>query len=948
MDDLLRDFLTESAENLQKLDQDLIELEQRPHDLALVHSIFRTIHTIKGTCGFIGLPRLEVLAHVTESVLGAVREGRLMVVPSMISDILQSVDTIKAIQGELERSETEPAGDDTALLGSLQAWMDCATTPVSNSPMAPTPAAVRAIMASNAQAQAIGASTPTEVSPPVFTPEPDELELVGGARGTFEDFSTGEVMAIHADARMVGRSTGESRAVLGTPLSAPADAGLSPDGTDAAPTLPPVQAVTAAPTVATPPNAPEAPRTESASGEARGSIADSSLRVNVTLLDKLMNLVGELVLARNQLIQLSAADDDSVYAAPVQHLNRVTTDLQEAVMRTRMQAIGGAWSKLPRLVRDLAKASGKQLALEMHGAETELDRQILQAIQDPLTHMVRNSADHGVELPDVRRSAGKPEQGTIRLNAYHEGGHVILEIADDGAGISVEKVRRKAVERGLVPADVAATLSEAQVFRFIFEPGFSTAEKITNVSGRGVGMDVVRSNIEKIGGTVELSSREGRGTTVRVKIPLTLAIISALLVGSASEVFAIPQIGVVELVRVNDEVRHRIEEVQGARFFRLRDTLLPLVSLAERLVLSTTSLPDEYNIIVCQVGELRVGLVVDEVFDTQEIVVKPVGRLVKHLPVYAGCTILGDGRVIMILDTTGIANEALAVTHAEQAAGAATELDASEDGATESVLVYDAGSTALQAVPLSLVARLEEIPADQIEEADGRALVQYRGALLPLLPASAAMDLRARNPRPVIVFTDNGRSMGVAVDEIRDIVDARLTLDQATHRPGVLGVCVIGGRATEIIDTNHFLRQAFGDWFAPAAQLQRGDTHVLLVDDSRFFLSLIAPVLRGAGYKVSTASDGRDALTYLERGDRYDIIISDIDMPAVDGFALAREIRANPAWSDVPLLALTGRSTPADRERARACGFDEFLVKFDREAVLSALQRLAATAGVPA
>ncbi|MBK9979618.1 MAG: chemotaxis protein CheW [Gemmatimonadetes bacterium] len=947
MDDLLRDFLTESAENLQKLDQDLIELEQRPHDLALVHSIFRTIHTIKGTCGFIGLPRLEVLAHVTESVLGAVREGRLMVVPSMISDILQSVDTIKAIQGELERSETEPAGDDTALLGSLQAWMDCATTPVSNLPMAPTPDAVRAIMASNTPGAPVASPPATATSPAAFTPEPDELELVGGARGTFEDFSTGEVLAIHADAGMVARSTGESRAVPRHVDPRPRRCRLSPDGLTRAHASP-VQAVTAASTAAPPPNATEGSRADGASSEARGSIADSSLRVNVTLLDKLMNLVGELVLARNQLIQLSAADDDSVYAAPVQHLNRVTTDLQEAVMRTRMQAIGGAWSKLPRLVRDLAKASGKQLALEMHGAETELDRQILQAIQDPLTHMVRNSADHGVELPDVRRSAGKPEQGTIRLNAYHEGGHVILEIADDGAGISVEKVRRKAVERGLVPADVAATLSEAQVFRFIFEPGFSTAEKITNVSGRGVGMDVVRSNIEKIGGTVELSSREGRGTTVRVKIPLTLAIISALLVGSASEVFAIPQIGVVELVRVNDEVRHRIEEVQGARFFRLRDTLLPLVSLAERLVLSTTSLPDEYNIIVCQVGELRVGLVVDEVFDTQEIVVKPVGRLVKHLPVYAGCTILGDGRVIMILDTTGIANEALAVTHAEQAAGAATELDASEDGATESVLVYDAGSTALQAVPLSLVARLEEIPADQIEEADGRALVQYRGALLPLLPASAAMDLRARNPRPVIVFTDNGRSMGVAVDEIRDIVDARLTLDQATHRPGVLGVCVIGGRATEIIDTNHFLRQAFGDWFAPAAQLQRGDTHVLLVDDSRFFLSLIAPVLRGAGYKVSTASDGRDALTYLERGDRYDIIISDIDMPAVDGFALAREIRANPAWSDVPLLALTGRSTPADRERARACGFDEFLVKFDREAVLSALQRLAAAAGVPA
>lgn len=937
MDDLLRDFLTESSENLQKLDQDLIELEQRPHELSLVHSIFRTIHTIKGTCGFIGLPRLEALAHVTESVLGAVREGRLMVVPSMISDILHSIDTIKAIQAELEVTENEPVGDDSKLIGSLQAWLDIATNPVGSSPTQPTPHVVRAIMASNAQ----DAVNRNFIAPAEPSLEPEMLDLEGGSRGTFEDFGTGEVMAIHKDA--LAPKAAPDAPTLVTPSAAPVAS---------APTAATPTALDATPVSYSEPNAADPAREKSAEaargdGE-RGSIADSTLRVNVTLLDKLMNLVGELVLARNQLIQLSTADDDSVYAHPVQHLNRVTTDLQEAVMRTRMQAIGGAWSKLPRLVRDLSKASGKQLALEMHGAETELDRQILQAIQDPLTHMVRNSADHGVESPEARRAAGKPEQGTIRLNAYHEGGHVILEISDDGAGISVEKVRRKAVERGLVNADVAATLSEAQVFRYIFEPGFSTAEKITNVSGRGVGMDVVRSNIEKIGGTVELSSREGRGTTVRVKIPLTLAIISALLVGSASEVFAIPQIGVVELVRVSEDVRHRIEEVQGARFFRLRDTLLPLVSLADRLQLANSVLPDEYNIIVCQVGETRIGLVVDEVFDTQEIVVKPVGRLVKHLPVYAGCTILGDGRVIMILDSTGIANEALAVTHAEHAATTATDAEATADDATESVLVFDAGGSALQAVPLSLVARLEEIPADQIEEADGRALVQYRGALLPLLPASPAMNLRARSPRPVIVFTDNGRSMGLAVDEIRDIVDARLTIDQGTHRAGVLGVCVIGAKATEIIDTNHFLRQAFGDWFAPAAQLQRGETHVLLVDDSRFFLSLIAPVLRGAGYKVTTSADGSEAIARLEQGERFDLIISDIDMPTVDGFALARKIRAHPAWSDVPLIALTGRSTPADRERASACGYDEFLVKFDREAVLTALQRHSASVGVMA
>ncbi len=936
MDDLLRDFLTESTENLQKLDQDLIALEGRPDDLSLVHGIFRTIHTIKGTCGFVGLPRLEMLTHATESVLGAVREGRLAVSPELITVILNSVDTIKEVLETLEATEAEPAGDDSALIATLNRWFDSASKPGGAGGSTPTPLEVRAIMQQNDE-QVARQKEHAAAEAAADAPADAGSVLRGGDRGTIELFDTGEVMAIHPDAlkEPVSLQPTMPPAADGPTLPSPrlaAEVALARDNSGAAP-VESNAAASAAPAASS--NA-----GSNGGGDARGSIADSTLRVNVTILDKLMNLVGELVLARNQLIQLSAAEEDSSYSTPVQHLNRVTTDLQEAVMRTRMQPIGGAWTKLPRLVRDLAQASGKQLALELHGAETELDRQILQAIQDPLTHMVRNSADHGVETPERRRAAGKPEEGTIRLNAYHEGGHVILEVTDDGAGLSLERVRRKAIDRGLVSAEVAATLNDTQIFKFIFEPGFSTAEKITNVSGRGVGMDVVRSNIEKIGGTVELNSREGRGTTVRIKIPLTLAIVSALLVGAESEVFAIPQIGVVELVRVNEEVRHRIEIVHGARFYRLRDTLLPLVSLAEQLELPGATLPDEYNIIVCQVGETRFGLVVDEVFDTQEIVVKPVGSLVKHLTVYAGCTILGDGRVIMILDPAGIANASSVLTGDEQQGNASADRDSTDNDDVESVLLYDSGGAALQAVPLSLVARLEEIPAKDIEQADGRTLVQYRGALLPLLVPSPDMDVRARDPRPVIVFTDNGRSMGLAVDEIRDIVDTRLSVDQGSHRAGVLGVCVINGKATEIIDTNHFLRQAFGDWFAPAAELLQEDRRVLLVDDSRFFLNLIAPVLRGAGYRVTTALDGEEAIARLERGERFDIIVSDIDMPTVDGYAFAQAYRAHPQWGSSPIIALTGRSGASDREHAIACGFDDFLVKFDREAVLGTLKRL--------
>jgi len=839
MDDLLRDFLTESAENLAKLDNDIVELEQRPQETSLLNSVFRTIHTIKGTCGFLGLSRLEGIAHAAENVLDALRAGRLEVRSTLIGDVLAAVDCIKEILGHLEATEAEPEGDDSALIAKLEYWLQVAEGTTIEPPKAAAPAP-------------------------------------------------------------------------------PADW----DGSD---------------------RRKQAPKPEDDGGHHH--VSDSTLRVGVTLLDQLMNLVGELALSRNQLIQLASAHEDSEFANPVQQLNRVTTDLLEAVMKTRMQPIGNAWTKLPRVVRDLSHANGKQISLEMHGAETELDRQILQAIQDPLTHMIRNSADHGVEAPAERRAAGKAETGTIRLSARHEGGHVVIEIRDDGAGINADRVRRKAVERGLVKAEAADAMPDAQILRFIFEPGFSTAEKITNVSGRGVGMDVVRSNIEAIGGTVEISSQSGRSTTIRVKIPLTLAIISALLVGTAGEAFAVPQIGVVELVRVTEEQHDLIENVHGAQFYRLRDTLLPLVPLHTLLRMKATASLDSYNIVVCQVGEARFGLVVEEVFDTQEIVVKPVGRLVKHLQAYAGCTITGDGRVIMILDTTGIATMAQVSsneTREEAAEAAKRSLALAQDDSKESVLLFDAGFPALQGVPLSLVARLEEFPLSALEEADGHFLVQYRGALIPVLSANPSMDLRAMDPRPVIVFSDRERTMGVAVNEIRDIVEDHVTLQRSATRPGVLGVCVIAERATEIIDTDYFLRRAHGDWF----QQERGSTgshtpkRVLLVDDSRFFLGLLSPVVRAAGYTVSTAADGKDALARLERGERFDIIVSDIDMITVDGVQLARTIRGNPAWADVPLIALTARNSSEDRAQGLTAGFDAYLTKLDRDLVLSTMHNL--------
>lgn len=736
MDDLLRDFLTESAENLGKLDNDIVHLERCPDDASRLNSVFRTIHTIKGTCGFLGLARLESVAHAAESVLDALRSGRLTVECALIGDVLRAVDSIRSILSALEANEVEPEGDDSRVIGQLERWLN------------------GSVEAATADSSAC-ADNIFDVVVPVAPPVSTVSDTASTAAKAEETPQWGRRKEDHEHPPLNG------------------------DGT--------------------------------------------TLRVGVVLLDQLMNLVGELALGRNRLIQLAAAHEDSEFVHPVQQIDRITTDLLEAVMKTRMQPIGNAWTKLPRLVRDLSNINGKQIVLDMHGADTELDRQILQAIQDPLTHMIRNSADHGIESVAARQAAGKPAQGTIRLNAHHEGGHVIIEVSDDGAGINVARVREKAVERGLVKAEVAASLPDAQLLRYVFEPGFSTAAQITNVSGRGVGMDVVKSNIELIGGTVELSSKQGAGTTVRVKIPLTLAIISALLVGAAGETFAVPQIGVVELVRVTEEQHALIESVNGARFYRLRDTLLPLVSLHSVLKLGEMPASETYNIVVCQVEQARFGLVVQEVFDTQEIVVKPVGRLAKHLQVYAGCTITGDGDVIMILDTTGIASVSQVATHSRELTRHLNSEVQAEDNSNplENVILFDAGYPALQAVPLSLVARLEEFPQSIIEEADGNFLVQYRGELIPIIAANPALDMRARDPRPVIVFSDANQTMGVAVDEIRDIVEDRIQLQQRAERAGVRGVCVIAGRATEVIDTNYFLQKAHGEQVGSTTDLHR-------------------------------------------------------------------------------------------------------------------------------
>jgi two-component system, chemotaxis family, sensor kinase CheA len=834
MDDLLREFLTETGESLDRVDAELVRFEREPNNVSILGNIFRLVHTIKGTCGFLGLPRLEALTHAAETLMGKFRDG-MPVTAEAVTLILSTIDRIKGILEELETRQREPAGGDADLIDSLGRM-----------------------------------ARQEEAAPPP------------AAAGKIEE----------------------------------------------------------------PAPAPDKAAPERADDERSDRVANHSIRVNVDTLDYLMTTVSELVLTRNQLLEIVRRHEDSDFKVPLQRLSNVTAELQEGVMKTRMQPIGNAWQKLPRIVRDLCAELGKDIELEMYGADTELDRQVLELVKDPLTHLVRNCADHGIETAAERVAAGKPAHGTIRLEARHQGGHIIIDIADDGRGLDHSRIAAKAVEKGLISHAELASRSDADIRNFIFTPGFSTATRVTSISGRGVGMDVVRSNILEIGGTVDLDSTPGAGTTFTIKIPLTLAIVSALIVEAGGERFAMQQLSVLELVRASKAGEHRIEWIKDTPVLRLRNKLLPLIHLKEALRLGAGDGENGF-IVVTQVGNQVFGMVVDSVFHTEEIVIKPMSSTLRHIAAFSGTTILGDGSVIMIIDPNGIAQmlgrAAQAVTEQRRERD---DRDQASDQDTVSLLVFRAGSHQPKAVPLSLVTRLEEIDCRKIEISSGRHLVQYRDQLMPLLRLDTQGELKKDGAQPILVFSDRGRSMCLVVDEIVDIVEDRLNIEVTSEQPGLLGYAVIKGNATEIIDVGHFLPQAFADWFSRRdATTDRLLRTVLLVDDSVFFRDLLAPLIKAAGYQVVAVASATEALKALHSDRRFDLVITDIEMPEMDGFALAEALRGAPSTAALPVIAISAMVSAEAIERGRAVGFHDFVAKFDRAGLVAAIKEQSAETG---
>jgi two-component system chemotaxis sensor kinase CheA len=749
MNEVVREFLIETNENLAQLDLDLVTLEKDPRERETLARVFRTLHTVKGTAGFLGLQKLQGVAHAAESLLSRLRDGEIVFNPEIATALLSVVDAVRKMLSAVEVAETDGDGDYSALVRTLERLRDGGT------PAAP-------------------AAPP--VVKPASGPQPPVVE---------------------------------ARVEKPAPATDQTTTFVAPDSAVAEPV------------------------------EVRGpAVSDTSIRVDVGLLDKLMTLVGELVLARNQIVQYSTSQENPALVGTVQRLNLLTTELQTGVMKTRMQPINAIWNKFPRVVRDLAIACGKQARLEMEGQDTELDKSIIEAIRDPLTHLVRNAVDHGIETPAERSGRGKPAEGRLHVHAFHEGGKVIIEIADDGAGIDPQRVRAKAVQAKLVTPEQADRLNERELVNLVFLPGFSTADRVTQFSGRGVGMDVVRTNIEKIGGTVTIDSRPGRGTTVKMKIPLTLAIIPALTVTSGGDRYAIPQVSLLELVRLEGERAERgIEHMQGTPVYRLRGSLLPLVYLGrelwpDRLAHGETNgapgADGAVNIVVLQADDRQFGLVVDAIHDTEEIVVKPLQKQIKGISAFAGATIMGDGKVALILDVLGLAQKANVISGVRERALAEKPAEvAGPDADRQTVLLFATRGGGRMAIPLSQVARLEEFPRSAVEQVGPVDVVQYRGEIMPLIhvsrvlrprratrgarPSAARGAAKDNEPVQVVVYAGTSQRVGLVVDRILDIAEETLVSRAPAQRRGVLFTAVVQGRVTEFLDVEAIIRSTDPD-----------------------------------------------------------------------------------------------------------------------------------------
>ena len=831
MDELLRDFIVETNQHLEEAATQLVLFERDPTDASLIAKIFRLVHTIKGTCSFLGLTRLQHITHATETMIGELRNGASPT-QSSVTVVLAAIDRIKQIVEEVERSGSEPEGDDADMIKEL-----------------------------DAQAVSLEASLKAEAA---------------------------------------GESAAPAAAVA-APVAAPV--------AEVAPAAAPVAAAAPAPApAAAKPAAPKAPAPAQAKGAANANARSSeTIRVAVDAIERMMQLVSELVLTRNQLLELTRHRQDDTVKSPLQRLSSLTTDLQDAVMRARMQPVERLYANLPRLIRELATECGKKIDLVTEGADTELDRQLIEILRDPLTHMIRNSADHGLETPAERLASGKSEVGEIRVAASHEAGQITITISDDGRGLDIDKIRKKIVTNGLVNEADLAKMGEDEIFKFIFAPGFSTAAAVTNVSGRGVGMDVVRSNIESIGGSISMQSKLGKGTKFSMRIPLTLAIAPALIVEASGQRFALPQHAVVEAVGVGQGSGHVIDRVQNALVLRLREEVVPVMDMCQVLGLDSSARQgNEQLVVIMRVGGESFGVIVDKVADVQEVVVKPLSASLAHLKVFTGHTILGDGSVVLILDPGG-----LAMSIGIEKSGEKKREKKDNAGADKTRLVlFRAGEGVTKVLPVSLIARIEMVEPGRIEHADGRLTMIHQDRLMPLVPVGSTMFDSSRS-YPVLVINDGDLTVGLLVDEIVDIIEETLDVQLSSGGYDTIGAAVIRGHAVEFIDVTSYI-QGVASSVRRQSNKPSARSQVLLVHDDAFARDFLSPMLAAAGYRVTSAASGKEAMQIIDRGAQLDAVVTSVGLPEMTGNELVTAVRRSQADRDVPVIGIVGQEEVHD------------------------------------
>lgn len=887
--ELLADFVIEANEHLSDIENQFLAIEQQAPevDVGLVNEVFRGIHSIKGAAGFLGLKTVNDLAHNLENVLNMMRNEELAPSSAIVDDMLKGADALKGLIEDVENSNGADVSEHIAALERIAAAaLDIGSEPAAEPAPAPEPAV-----------------EPAPAAPAGALPTDEELEAA-------------------INAKLAEKLSKKEKAVTAAPPK-PAAPAAKPESKETAKTAP-----------------------------------EAQIRVAVGVLDCLMNLAGELVLSRNQLLQAVSTQEKNGLEGISARLDQITSELQEAIMQTRMQQIGTVFGRFPRVVRDLSSKLGKQCDLVVEGNEVEVDKTIVEAIGDPLTHLVRNSIDHGIESPERRVAAGKPAAGTLHLKACYQAGKVRIEINDDGGGMDPAKLKAKALSKGVISPEQADQMSDRDAIRLIFAPGFSTAEQVTDVSGRGVGMDVVRTNIAKLGGTVDVESELGQGTNITVTLPLTLAIIPSLIVQVGCDRFAIPQVNIAELVRVRESERGtKLGRVKDAEVLRLRGQLLPLVRLRETLNCKPAEGPVQgnatgaTNVIVVDTGQTRFGLVVDALHDSEEIVVKPLGRHHKECRQLAGATILGDGHVALILDVGGIA--------AEEAFRSEEELNDSESGGedgassdvdTQSLLLFRNNPKDGFAAPMDIISRIERVRVDQIDSVAGREVLQYRRTTLPLMRLESCVSTgpgECQESVYIVVYEVRGREVGLIAPVLEDIREVTTTIDTVTFREqGVIGSFVLEERTVRLVDLFEMTQMSHPEWFSEdddaAFDADALPPMILLAEDSGFFRSQVKSIFEEKGYRVRDYEDGQLAWDALDaETERFDIVVTDIEMPNLNGFELCERLKADTRFAGTPVIALTSLAGSADIERGLKAGIDDYQIKMDRDKLLTAIQNFA-------